>query len=54
MPQDDDKDTNGMHWPRDNAVALAEVSLYTRYHIVPPMQHTLGVATGVAVQDTIW
>ena len=28
--------------------------LYTRYHIVPPMQHTMGVAAGIAVQDTQW
>ncbi len=27
---------------------------YTRYHIVPPMQHTMGVAAGIAVQDTQW
>ena len=29
-------------------------SFYTRYHIVPPMQHTMGVAAGIAVQDTQW
>jgi hypothetical protein len=29
-------------------------SFYTRYHIVPPMQHTMGVAAGVSVQDTVW
>jgi iron only hydrogenase large subunit-like protein len=29
-------------------------SLFTRYHVVPPMQHTLGAAAGVAVNDTMW
>lgn len=29
-------------------------SPYTTYHIVPPLQHTLGAAAGVAVQDTQW
>ena len=27
---------------------------YTTYHIVPPLQHALGAAAGVAVQDTQW
>jgi iron only hydrogenase large subunit-like protein len=31
-----------------------EFPLYTRYHIVPPMQHAWGAAAGVAVQDTQW
>jgi len=29
-------------------------SLFTRYHIVPPMQHTMGIASGLAVEDTMW
>ena len=29
-------------------------SYYTRYHVVPPMQHRMGAAAGVAVQDTQW
>ena len=29
-------------------------SFYTRYHIVPPMQHAMGVAAGISVQDTLW
>lgn len=28
--------------------------MHTHYHVVPPMQHTLGAAAGVAVQDTQW
>jgi hypothetical protein len=32
----------------------AQVRLHTRYHVVPPLQHTLGAAAGVAVQDTLW
>ena len=28
--------------------------IYTRYHVVPPMQHTMGAAAGVAVQDMQW
>ena len=28
--------------------------LHTRYHVVPVMQHTLGAAAGVSVQDTQW
>jgi iron only hydrogenase large subunit-like protein len=32
----------------------AQVRLHTRYHVVPPLQHTLGAAAGVAVQDTQW
>jgi hypothetical protein len=28
--------------------------LYTRYHVVPPMQHSMGAAAGVAVTDTVW
>lgn len=29
-------------------------SLHTRYHIVPPLQHSLGAAAGVPVKDTQW
>lgn len=32
----------------------AQRTLHTRYHVVPPLQHTLGAAAGVAVQDTQW
>lgn len=28
--------------------------LHTRFHVVPPLQHTMGAAAGVAVQDTQW
>lgn len=28
--------------------------LRTRYHVVPPMQHTIGAAAGVKVDDIIW
>ena len=26
----------------------------TRYHVVPPMQHTMGAAAGVQVEDMLW
>ena len=29
-------------------------NLYTRYHVVPPMQHTMGAAAGVKVEDMQW
>ena len=32
----------------------AQLHLHTRYHVVPPLQHSLGAAAGVAVQDTQW
>jgi iron only hydrogenase large subunit-like protein len=28
--------------------------LHTRFHVVPPLQHSMGAAAGVAVQDTQW
>jgi hypothetical protein len=30
------------------------LTMHTRYHVVPPMQHALGAAAGVAVADTQW
>jgi iron only hydrogenase large subunit-like protein len=35
---------------------LADVPrpLRTRYHVVPPMQHTIGAAAGVKVEDIVW
>ncbi|KAI2494392.1 Iron only hydrogenase large subunit [Fragilaria crotonensis] len=32
----------------------AQLQLHTRFHVVPPLQHSLGAAAGVAVQDTQW
>ena len=32
----------------------AKSLLHTRFHVVPPLQHTMGAAAGVAVQDTQW
>ena len=32
----------------------AQLRLHTHYHVVPPLQHSLGAAAGVAVQDTQW
>ena len=32
----------------------AQLLLHTHYHVVPPLQHSLGAAAGVAVQDTQW
>lgn len=34
--------------------AEAQLRLHTRYHVVPPLQHSLGAAAGVAVLDTQW
>eukprot|EP00545_Synedropsis_sp_CCMP1620_P011408 CAMPEP_0119006520 /NCGR_PEP_ID=MMETSP1176-20130426/2334_1 /TAXON_ID=265551 /ORGANISM="Synedropsis recta cf, Strain CCMP1620" /LENGTH=620 /DNA_ID=CAMNT_0006958435 /DNA_START=11 /DNA_END=1873 /DNA_ORIENTATION=- len=34
--------------------AEAQLRLHTRYHVVPALQHSLGAAAGVAVQDTQW
>lgn len=28
--------------------------IHTRYHVVPPMQHSFGAAAGVAVADMVW
>jgi len=33
---------------------LPETELHTSYHVVPPLQHSLGAAAGVAVKDTQW
>jgi len=32
----------------------AQSRLHTRYHVVPPFQHTTGAVAGVAVTDTQW
>lgn len=32
----------------------AKQLLHTRFHVVPPLQHTMGAAAGVAVQNTQW
>jgi hypothetical protein len=32
----------------------AKSLLHTRFHVVPSLQHTMGAAAGVAVQDTQW
>eukprot|EP00934_Nitzschia_sp_Nitz4_P003872 Nitzschia sp. Nitz4//scaffold146_size56529//47438//49390//NITZ4_006581-RA/size56529-processed-gene-0.55-mRNA-1//1//CDS//3329536650//3862//frame0 len=32
----------------------AAVPYRTRYHVVPPMQHTMGATAGVKVQDMLW
>ena len=32
----------------------AKLEYYTRYHVVPAMQHSRGAAAGVKVQDTQW
>lgn len=36
----------------DTAVPRSERQ--TRYHVVPPLQHSMGAAAGVAVKDTQW
>jgi iron only hydrogenase large subunit-like protein len=45
---------NTLSSPQQPMIDESSPFLYTRYHVVPPMQHTLGVAAGIAVQDTIW
>jgi len=35
-------------------VPLESHQMHTRYHVVPPLQHTLGAAAGVAVKDMQW
>jgi hypothetical protein len=32
----------------------AQKLLHTRYHVVPPLQFSIGAAAGVAVQHTQW
>jgi len=32
----------------------AQCSLHTRYHVVPPLQHSTGAVAGVGVNDTQW
>jgi hypothetical protein len=32
----------------------ARLQLHTRYHVVPPLQHTQGATAGVAVSDLRW
>jgi hypothetical protein len=32
----------------------AQIRLHTRFHVVPPLQHTTGATAGVAVQHTQW
>jgi iron only hydrogenase large subunit-like protein len=39
---------------KDEDLYQNDPSFYTRYHIVPPMQHTMGAAAGLSVQDTMW
>jgi iron only hydrogenase large subunit-like protein len=41
--------------PHSKQMDLSRVSpLRTRFHIVPPMQHTIGAAAGVKVDDILW
>ena len=37
-----------------NTRSSSSAAMHTRYHVVPPMQHSLGAAAGVAVLDTVW
>lgn len=46
--------TNGHRSNGAEAHSPAPPQVYTRYHVVPLMQHSTGAVAGVAVQDTAW
>jgi hypothetical protein len=59
MQQSIGHDSNPLDYPSDLIPTGpfgpdAKRLLYTRYHVVPPLQHTMGAAAGVAVNDTHW
>ena len=42
------------HVSTSKSHADALIRYQTRYHVVPPMHHTMGAAAGVKVQDMQW
>ena len=38
----------------DKSVLPTTEEMHTRFHAVPPLQHVLGAAKGVAVSDIQW
>jgi iron only hydrogenase large subunit-like protein len=59
MQQSDGHSSNPLDYPSDLIPTgpfgpEAKRLLHTRFHVVPPLQHTMGAIAGVAVQDTNW